>query len=167
MKARILIILSSWFVLMSIHAHPIHVTVVNLDYMKDSDKIDFSVRLFYDDFQSLINYKYNTLLDFKKLSRMTYKEQQAITDYIRSTFILTDENKNMLYSEFKGWKLEDMSVWLYFCAKTNPEIRLLQMRNTLMLDLFVDQKNLVIARIRGDQLGFEFDRRIVEQRIDL
>jgi hypothetical protein len=157
MKARILILVGTWFIVSAATAHPIHVSIVNLDYVGDSSRIDMSVRLFYDDFQSLINYKYNTFIDFSKSSRMSSKEQLAITDYIQSSFILADQDENIIHTEFKGWKVEDMSVWLYFCAKTNPGIKILQMNNSLMLDLFVDQKNLVIARVMGNQFGFEID----------
>jgi hypothetical protein len=167
MKARIFILLGSWFVVLTAGAHPIHVSIVNLDYASDSNRIEMSIRLFYDDFQSLINYKYNTFLDFRQRTRMTQKEQQAISDYIGSSFVLSDQNEKPINTEFKGWKVEDMSVWLYFCAKTKPGLKVLQMKNTLMLDLFVDQKNLVITRIGGNQSGFEFDKRIKTQQINL
>jgi hypothetical protein len=167
MKPRILILITSWFIFFTAIAHPIHVSIVNLDYLSDSNRIDLSIRLFKDDFQSLINYKYNTFLDFGKRTRMTSKEQQAISDYIRSSLILADQYENEIRTEFKGWKVEDFSVWLYFCAKTSPGISILQLNNTIMLELFVDQKNLVIARIQGNQKGFEFDKRNKTQRIDL
>jgi hypothetical protein len=167
MKARILILFGCWLLVDAAFAHPIHVSIVNLDYKVDSNRIDFSVRLFYDDFQSLINYKYNTFLNFGQRSRMTSKEQRAISDYIGSSLILTGYGDISIRSEFKGWKVEDMSVWLYFCANTSPGLRAIQLRNTLMLELFTDQKNMVIANSNGNQQAFEFDKRTMIQRIDL
>jgi hypothetical protein len=167
MKARTLILFCCWILVGSAAGHPIHVSIANFDFRSDSNRIDFSVRLFYDDFQSLINYKYNTHLDFRQRTKMTFKEQKAITDYIQSSLILMDQNKIPILAEFKSWKVEDMSVWLYFSANTNSEISAIRLENTLMLELFSDQKNMVIAYSGGNQQGFEFDKRIKIQHIDL
>jgi hypothetical protein len=167
MMARSLILFVGWLITVNAAAHPIHVSIVNIDCINDSNRIEMSVRLFYDDFQLLINHKYNTFLDFSQRTRMTTKEQQAITDYIKSTLILSDQNDSELETEFKGWKVEDMSVWLYFCAHITPEIYLKKLNNTLMLELFVDQKNLVIAHSKGNQKGLEFDKHNNIQQIDL
>ena len=143
----------------NIQAHPIHVSVANMSYNADSNKIDYSVKLFYDDFQSLINYKYNTLLNFKGQSRMTTKEQQSVTDYINRNFILTNEDQKVIDSKFTGWKVEDFSVWLYFCADLKAELSSITIINTIMLDLFADQVNLVILQTGDHQKGFEFNKR--------
>ena len=69
----------------ALHAHPIHVSVANLDFREDTNLLEFSVKLYYDDFQSLINYKYNTLLNFATQSRIPTSEQSAIIDYLGRT----------------------------------------------------------------------------------
>ncbi len=97
---------------------------------------------------------------------MILKEQKAITDYIQLSLVLKDQNALPIQTEFTGWKVEDMSVWLYFCAKINSEINSFKLENTLMLELFSDQKNMVIANSGGNQQGFEFDKRSKIQRID-
>jgi len=167
MKARTLIFFSFLCIFYRIEAHPIHVSVVSLDHLIDSNRIDISVRLFYDDFQLLINHKYNLGLDFSKRTRLTSTEQLAITDYIRTSLILAGQDENTISADFKGWKVEDVSVWLYFCAKTAPGFILTKLKNTLMLDLYYDQKNLVIVQVNNNQMGFEFDKRVTSQIMSL
>jgi len=145
---------------MNSSAHPIHVSVVNMDYISDSGKIEYSIKLFYDDFQSLINYKYNTFFNFSGQNRMTTKEQQSVTDYIQGNFIIKDANQQLVDSKFTGWKVEDFSVWLFFCAEFQAELSSITIMNTIMLDLFADQVNLVILHIDDIQKGFEFNKRI-------
>ena len=140
-------------------AHPIHVSIVNMDYSPDSGKIDYSVRLFYDDFQALINFKYNTLLDFSHQSRMTTKEQEAVVDYIDRNFCIMDTTGKCVEPKFLGWKVEDASVWLFFCAYPVLELSFLTIKNTIMLELFADQVNLVILHTNNNQQGFQFDKR--------
>jgi hypothetical protein len=163
MKARFVIIFSVLSLSVATGAHPIHVSIVNLDCVPDSNRIDMSVRLYYDDFQLLINHKYNLSLDFSKRTRLITNEQQAITDYINTALVLLDQNENTIAKDFKGWKVEDMSVWLYFCAKLAPEFNLTRLKNTLMLDVFYDQKNLVIVKIENIEKGYEYDKRITNQ----
>jgi hypothetical protein len=167
MKARILISFGCWIIVSVAAAHPIHVSIVNFDIRSDSNRIDFSVRLFYDDFQALINYKYNTHLDFTQRTKMTFKEQKAITDYIRSALIIIGQDDIPIQTEFKGWKVEDMSVWLYFCANIRSGLNGFRLENTLMLELFSDQNNMVIADAGENQYGFEFDKRNKVQYISL
>jgi hypothetical protein len=147
------------------NAHNLHVSIVNMDVLTDSNLVKYSVRLFYDDFQSLVNARYNTMLDFGKESRMTFKEQQSIKDYINSTFIITDENLVTLHSELSGWKVENMSVWFYFSSKLSTGTKRLLIENKMMEDLFVDQKNLLIIRYSGVEQGLEFNQRNSRQNI--
>jgi hypothetical protein len=167
MKARVLILFICYFFWGIASAHPIHISVTNFDIRNDSNRIDLTVQLFYEDFQSLINYKYKTLLDFTKRNRLTSKEQNAIKNYIGSTLILKDSLDNPIKIKFKGWKLEDMSVWLYFIAGLSPNVSSIKIENSLMLDLFTDQKNMLIADSGGQQLSFEFSKRNKFQLINI
>jgi len=148
-------------------AHPIHVSMVNLDYIADSGKIEYSIKLFYDDFQTLINYKYNTMLNLANQSRMTTKEQNAVVDYVNRNFIILDYFQNSIYTKFTGWKVEDFSVWLFFCAYPENEVTSLTLKNTIMLDLFADQVNLVILHSNDNQTGLEFNKRTTLLSISL
>ncbi|MBN2523853.1 MAG: hypothetical protein JXB24_11315 [Bacteroidales bacterium] len=159
MKARFLIILSLFFFEVARASHPVHVSVVNLDIQSDSNRIKYSVCLFFEDLQSLINFKYNTLLDFRHQSRMTFKEQQSILEYLNSSFILKNSHNIPLNSEFKNWKIEDNLIWFFFCIEEIAEIRKLTIENKLMLDLFMDQKNLLILNNNGKEEGYEFNKR--------
>jgi hypothetical protein len=167
MKARILIFLVYFFLGNTIEAHPIHISVTNLEISQDSGKIDYTVQLFYEDFQALINYKYNTMIDFSKQTRMTFKEQQSIIHYITGNFYLTDSDAVELHSEFLRWKIEDGSIWLFFCAKLNEGINELHIHNTLMVDLYNDQTNYMIYRAAEEEVGVEFNKRKVEHRFNL
>jgi hypothetical protein len=130
-----------------------------MDVVKDSSRIDYSIRLFYEDFQALINSKYNTLLDFKKENRISLKEQQYILEYLNSSFILFFNSQIPVKPVFLGWKVENMSVWFYFGMNFNSSIQKLIIENKLMSSLYTDQKNLLILNHGGKEEGFEFNQR--------
>jgi hypothetical protein len=148
----------------ALHAHPIHVSVANLDFHEDTNLLEFSVKLYYDDFQSLINYKYNTLLNFATQSRIPTSEQSAIIDYLGRNFMIV-VNNDTLVTKFTSWKVETGSVWLFFCASLPDSIREIKIEDRLMLDLFSDQTNLVIANLFGEQQGLEFNMRETQKTL--
>jgi hypothetical protein len=140
---------------------------VNIDFVRDSNLIKYSVRLFYDDFQSLLNSKYNTYLNFGKQTRMTMKEQESMLNYINSALIIKGLNSTGSKSEFLGWKVEDLSVWLFFRVKVSSDITELVIENRLMLEIFADQKNLLILNTGNEEKGYNFDQRTIYQQISL
>jgi hypothetical protein len=159
MKTTALLLLSELLFLTCAIAHPIHVTVTNMDFQSDSNRIDYSIRLYYDDFQSLINYKYQTTLDFQNRNRLTSTEQNAILDYISQSFQIIVNKNDILAADFLGWKLENQSVWLFFCTNISGRMKEIGIRNMLLLDLFNDQSNLIILQHRGIEKGLEFNKR--------
>lgn len=159
MKARFFIFIGLLLLKSALASHPVHVSIVNMDLSTDSNRIDYSVCLYYEDFQSLINYKYNTLIDFRHQSRMTTKEQNSILEYIDRTLILKSKQNKSFESEFVNWKIEDDLLWLFFCINEFKDTDSLIIENRLMLDLFGDQKNLLILKIDDREEGFEFNKR--------
>jgi len=166
MKASVFI-----FTLLSLvmkgYSHPIHVSIVNMDIQADSCALKYSIRLFYDDFQALINSKYNTSLDFQKEKRISLKEQEYILDYLNSAFIVSDSTHPSIKPDFLGWKLENMSIWFYFGMNFSRVTQVIFVENNLMNSVFTDQKNLMIVNNRMNEEGFEFNQRITKYRISV
>lgn len=167
MKARILIFLVCILLSNTINAHPIHISVVNLDVIPDSGRIEYSIRIFYEDFQTFINYRYNTRIDFNKQNQMTFKEQQSIIDYISGAFRIADDQLATIEPKFVSWKIEDQSIWLFFCAKLNHNVSELHIYNKLLIDLYSDQTNYVIYSNAEEEAGIEFNKRKTEHGFNL
>ncbi|MBN1951576.1 MAG: hypothetical protein JW801_10260 [Bacteroidales bacterium] len=146
-------------------AHPVHISVTNMEIQADSGFVDYSIRLFYEDFQSLINYSYNTQLDFSGRNRLTTKEQEAILDYLGKSFQILTEDEMLLMAEFKGWKMEDQSVSFLFRTSFDPGLNGIQIKNIILLDIFNDQTNLVIIQGKEGQNGWEFSKRKTSQHV--
>lgn len=134
-------------------------SVANIDILSDSNKIEYSIGLFYSDLQALINHNYNTLIDFEKEVSMTSIEQRAILDYINSNFSLSDIDSVSLSKDFFYWKIEDEMIWLFFCAKLPKECKTLIIKNTIFLDLYNDQINYTLIKEGEKEEGMEFNKR--------
>jgi hypothetical protein len=90
---------------------------------------------------------------------MTSREQQSILNYLNSSFIIRNPQNKALDSEFLNWKFEDNMVWFFFCVKDYPAADRFIIENRLLLDLFMDQKNLLIVNCGEIQEGYEFNKR--------
>jgi len=150
-----------------VDAHPLHVSIINMDINKDSNFINYSIRLFYDDFQMLINSKYNTSIDFNKEKRLSVKEQRYVVDYLNSSFIVVDNTLSYLKPVFLRWNIENMSVWFYFGMNFTVNANHLTIENKLMDSLFTDQKNMLIVNDGSKEQAYEFNLRKTKQEVDL
>ena len=62
----------------------------------------------------------------------------------------------------------DDSIWLYYHGKFDQQVPdTITLLNTLLLDVFEDQTNLVILTAGGDEKGVRFDYRTREMKIGL
>ncbi len=127
--------------------HPVHVSVTNIEYMESERRFEVSFRLFYDDFETIISDKYNVQLNLGSENRLE-NENIYFLMYIKERFQLFADGE-VLEPSFKSRRMNDDSIWLYFYFERITPAKKIEVRNRLMMDLFMDQKNLVIFKSKG------------------
>lgn len=135
--------------------HPIHVSIVNMDLSEN--KLKFSVKLFTDDFQKIINLKYHTDYVFDKHTKMNEVEKE-VSRYISEHLKLSVGN--MLEDDYKliNMTFNDEAVWLFFELEMSRNVNQeLNIRNTLMTDLYDDQTNLFILNHKGKDKAYRYN----------
>ena len=157
---RIFIILTFIITVFSnLSAHPVHISVVNMDVTEDG-RILFSVKIFTDDFENAINTENNTNISFTKNMALSSVEEY-VTSYISNNLIINSDSIN-LSSEYKFVKMEmdTESVWFFFeIENKNYNFGKLIVENTLMCNLFQDQTNLFIISIKGKEEAYRFNNK--------
>ncbi|MDX9694462.1 MAG: hypothetical protein RBT49_01610 [Bacteroidales bacterium] len=146
--------------------HPIHVSVANIEYSKDLNKLTVSVKLFEDDFRLLFFHLNQVEVDLKIESNFD-KYNDLIKSYFQDHFKLISNNGEILNLEITSWKINEDAIWFHFDSKVENEIKSLKISNSLLLDLYFDQKNLVIVKTSKRELGFQFDYKTTEKVIIL
>ncbi len=132
--------------------HPVHVSVTNIEYMESEKRFEVSFKLFYDDFETIILNKYNVQL-FLGTEKRLENEDVYFLKYIKERFKLVADGEE-LEPSFKSRRMNDDSIWLYFYfERITPAIKI-EVKNSLMMDLFMDQKNLVIFKSKGLEKGY-------------
>jgi hypothetical protein len=149
-----LLLCASWY-------HPIHVSVCNVDLDPGSGDMELSVKIFSDDFQDLILHKYQVQL------RITEQEEpgekiKAVNRYIGESLQIEINGKPLGGLEFRGSELNEEAIWLNYSYQYGGRIRKIRIRNTLMLEKFDDQTNLLIVSYNEKQNGYRMDNKTTD-----
>jgi len=133
MKKMIIII---GFVLLSGFAwHKYYVSVTEVNIQKD--KLEIIIRTFPDDIQNVLQDTYHIKADLDK--EKTYKYLKM---YILEHFQLAVNNQETNY-EFSGFTQEDGFFILLLETKIPDELTDIQIRNSILMDMFDEQKNII------------------------
>ena len=143
--------------------HPIHVSMCNIE-ITDEQSI-MAVKLFSDDFEKVIKNKYKDDFVLSMADKEPYRKY--ISDYVNSNLKLTLNRKKPINLLYDYSEMNELSIWLYFkIDRLNSESSLI-ISNSLMLDLYEDQTNLLIINYKGKQSGYKFNLRVKEVEIEL
>ncbi len=136
--------------------HPVHLSVTNIEHTNKGFEI--SVRLFEDDFQKNIYRNYGVNLNLGKPNELPDADKY-INLYISSHFKLFANGKQISSGKFKlkSREIKDVTLWLHYSVKYTQKLNKIKIENSLMTDLFSDQKNLVIFTSGNFQKPLEFN----------
>jgi hypothetical protein len=133
------------------NAHPLHLSITNIENKNDSLLI--SIRLFFDNHENSLN-KHFIFTDVQS-DTSTAATHRAL-DYLSAHFELIADEQNCQL-RFTHQLNDDLSVWYFFSYAFPKNWNQVVLKNTLLTDIYKDQKNLVIVNRNNKELGFEFD----------
>ena len=143
-------------------AHPVHVSVCNLEI--ENKRLILAVKIFSDDFQLALQHNYGALIELEKL---TAPENKAVIDkYINAALQIYLNKKEPLRLSYSNTEMNEEAIWLFYSIDTD-KIKKLVIQNKLLLDIYLDQTNLVIINYDGKQNGYRFNAKHFEKTIDL
>ncbi len=133
-------------------AHKYYVSVTQVDYIKEKKAIQMTSRIFIDDFERLLQERYND-----KIILDTGKDEKQIDlyieKYIKSKFLIKLNGEAVAY-KFLGKEYENDIVYCYMEIENVEEVKSFEVENRVLFDLFSDQKNLVRTYINSKHKTF-------------
>ncbi len=153
-------IIFSFFLLVSVSpllAHDIHVSVVEIE-QQESGEWHFSVRIFLDDMMNACG-----LTPGEELPAGYSSSDELIEAYLKKHLTVTigGVEQDLLYEESIA---DQMSVWIDLALQVDSSVagEEVKIKNTILLDLFDDQLNLLHLRQDGQRRSFTFDHDVRE-----
>lgn len=122
--------------------HKYYVSTTHIDYIKSSQSLQITLRIFTDDFENLLQTRYS---EAYQLHPDNYPEKinKAIQRYISSKLKLST-NGSALPMQYIGKKYQDDQVICYFeVEQVPPSFTQLEISNSILFDLFEDQQNVI------------------------
>ncbi len=158
--------------LLSVSMHPVHVSVTTIEINTDSSEVMVQVKLFTDDFQRLVSSMYET--ELKLGTKEEHSEANSyMFGYLNNKLFIELNNKPLeLY--FFDRKMNEESIWIIMKGKVEKPkkgkylLRSAAVENSILLDLYDDQSNLVIFNQgNGTEKGYMMNIANLRQEIEL
>ncbi len=132
--------------------HKYYISLIKVEYKKESKSIQITMRIFIDDLQKTINTTYNKKFELALPSEAT-EIDSIINDYITDKFIVKINNTEKPYS-YLGKEYEDDVVYLYLELKNIETINSIEIKNNMLMKIFPDQKNIIKLNINNTKKTF-------------
>ncbi|MCK4919487.1 MAG: hypothetical protein KAS71_00485 [Bacteroidales bacterium] len=122
------------------------------------------MKLFKDDFQLAIEHNFGKYIVLENADNIP--ENKMIEDYIHNMFSLIANTRDTLKLKYKNNELNEEAIWLnYKCYVSG--LKNIHIYNSIFLDIYHDQTNLVIINFNGKQNGYRFNSKNTAEQIDL
>ena len=137
------------FIILSITAFSMHKYYVSVTeiYIKP-EKLEIIIRTFPDDIENVLKDTYHINADISK--KQTRKLLQA---YINSHFLVDSDNQPIKY-EYAGITMEDEFLVILLQANIDRTPKKISVKNTILQDLYDEQKNIVHFFYQDDKASF-------------
>ncbi|AXO80249.1 peptidase E [Olleya aquimaris] len=147
------LLIFSLFALFSFTAvHKYYVSITQIEYVKDKQSVQIITRIFVDDFEKLLRKRYD-----KTIVLNDGKDETLIDGYIKKYLLQKLEiNINNIPKTlaFIGKEYDDDIVYCYLEIENVKAINSFEVKNTVLFDVFPDQKNIVRNNINGKNKTF-------------
>jgi len=125
-------------------AHPVHVALTSVEYLESRKTFHVSFKIFRDDLERVIAAKYKTEVKLTN-SDENPEEKRYLEKYIRDNFRFVVDG-DTLPMKYEGKRINEMSIWIDFSVPYSKRVTKVDIYNTVMMDLFCDQTDLVIFK---------------------
>lgn len=134
------------FLLMSFMAADFYSSMTKVDYVDGSKTLKFTTKMNVEHVSSAININPNTA-----------GFEAEVKKYVNNRFSVAANGSNLRLT-FTGSQVNGESVWVYFEASGVSNISSLKINNSILLETFPKQVNIVNIAYKGNQKTMTFQR---------
>ena len=133
-------------------AHKYYISLIKVEYKTESKSIQVTMRIFIDDLQEAINKTYNKNFELGESDKKSDIDT-LINNYIKNNFVIkiNSQNKNYL---FLGKEDEKDVIFLYLEVENIESIQSIEIKNSMLMDVFPEQKNIIKLTINDTKKTF-------------
>lgn len=131
-------------------AHPLYITVTEVNYNAEDKNLEISCKIFTDDFENALTLHNQGKIDLTNPKDKAVTDKQ-VYDYIKTNLQIKLDGKPISL-EFVGYEKEQDAVWSYLqVANTTKAPKTIEIYNTLLYDIYDKQINLMHVSVSGSR----------------
>lgn len=124
-----------------VFAHPFHISLTEIKWNEQTEHLEISQKIFWDDLEIALSGYHDKSIDFLNPADKALLTVQ-LEAYLLSHNQLWIDGKSVNL-DFIGYEVEDDAAWFYLESEKVREPASIKVKNSLLLDDFPDQKNVV------------------------
>lgn len=145
-------------------AHPFYISVCQIDHNPDSGALEMSFRIFMDDLELALE-----SMGTERLRLGTERESEKADLYIGrylARHVVIEINGRRVSVAYLGKEVDPDAVWCYVEIENTQVLKQMTMTNTLLLETYEDQVNLVHVTANGQKKSLMFNQQQVTQTLE-
>lgn len=121
--------------------HPFHLSLTEIKWNTETEQLEISQKIFWDDLEIALSGYHEESIDFLNPANKE-KLYKQVESYLQTKNQLWVEGKE-LKLKFLGFEVEEDAAWFYLESGKVKEPIAIKVKNSLLIDDFSDQKNVV------------------------
>lgn len=156
MKWLLLILL---FYALILNAHPVHITVVNIEPNASKAVFEVSFKIFTDDLEQAVLLHTGININLTQ-NKPIQNVNELLHNYVTSKFSIIINDKSIPPQKIKvvNYSIVNDATWIYVEFPIANKIKTLTIQNDLLNHLYPDMTNLVIINWGNKQQGLTFTK---------
>ncbi len=127
--------------------HKFYVSVTEIEHNEKAHSLQIISRVFTDDLENLLQTRYDPSIKLGKEVE-TEDVDKLISKYLQQKFTIEVDGREVKHI-FLGKEYENDMTVFYIEVTEVENFRKIRVRNTVLMDLFEDQKNLIHVENKG------------------
>lgn len=134
--------------------HPVHVSILSIDYSPDKELFNMFLRVYFDDFllDSGIKDEERKNLDFSDSNSFA---KEVIGKYVNDRISIIVNNKH-ISAELGTFELSDNELRMNLLLNSVKKVNTITVKNLVMTSLYNDQANMTIVKVNDFEQGVKF-----------
>lgn len=133
-------------------AHRFHTSLTRIDYNSEQKIYEITIQLFTHDLKPILEKRGGKRVELEKTPHV----DKLIFDYLNEHFALSDKENQAKTLKWIGKEVEIDSVRIYLEAAATENLESYKLKNTIFLENFPEQINLVVCRYDGKKADLLF-----------
>src|SRR4030042_2796430 len=144
--------------------HPVHVSLLSIDYAPDKELFNVFLRIYFDDFllDSGIKTEDQEKLDFSESNSFT---KEIIGNYVNDKIRIII-NKRQISAELENIDLSDNELRMNLFLRPISKVNTITIKNHVMTSLYNDQANMIIVRVNDFEQGVKLTAEETEKTFE-